>query len=108
MILDTDASDVGIGAILSQVQRGRENGLAYDSRKLSKTEQNYCTTWRELLAVVVFTSHFRQYLLGAPFIVRTDRNSLQWLTKMKEPEGQLARWLERHDEYNWVAGSKEL
>ncbi|XP_061754270.1 uncharacterized protein LOC133551511 isoform X2 [Nerophis ophidion] len=101
MILDTDASDVGIGAVLSQVQQGVERVLAYGSRKLSKTEQNYCTTRRELLAVVDFTSHFRQYLLGRRFTVRTDHSSLRWLTRMKEPEGQLARWLERLGEYNF-------
>ncbi|KAJ3588488.1 hypothetical protein NHX12_012080 [Muraenolepis orangiensis] len=101
MILDTDSSDVGIGAVLSQVQEGRKRVLAYGSRKLSKTEQNYCTTRRELLAVVEFASHFRQYLLGRPFTVRTDHSSLRWRTQMKEPEGQLARWLERLGEYNF-------
>ncbi|XP_062374552.1 uncharacterized protein LOC134062534 isoform X1 [Sardina pilchardus] len=101
MILDTDASDTGVGAVLSQLQQGRERVLAYGSRKLSKTEQNYCTTRRELLAVVEFTSHFRQYLLGRHFTVRTDHSSLRWLTKMKEPEGQLARWLERLGEYDF-------
>lgn len=101
MMLDTDASDVGIGAVLSQMQDGEERVLAYGSRKLTKTEQNYCTTRRELLAVVEFTSHFRQYLLGRPFTVRTDHSSLRWLTKMKEPEGQLARWLERLGEYDF-------
>lgn len=94
MILDTDASDVGIGAGLSQVQHGRERVLAYGSRKLSKTEQNYCTTRRELLAVVDFTSYFCQYLLGRHFTVRTDHSRLWWLTKIKESEGQLARWIE--------------
>lgn len=63
MILDTDASDIGIGAVLSQVEHGTECVLAYGSRKFTKSEQNYCTTRRELLAVVEFTSHFRQYLL---------------------------------------------
>ena len=101
MLLDTDASDTGIGAVLSQVQQGRERVLAYGSRKLSKTEQNYCTTRRELLAVVEFTSHFRQYLLGRHFTVRTDHSSLRWLTKMREPEGQLARWLEKLGEYDF-------
>ncbi|KAF7648018.1 hypothetical protein LDENG_00163380 [Lucifuga dentata] len=47
MILDTDASDVGIDTVLSQVQQGRERVLAYGSCKLSKTEQNYCTTWSQ-------------------------------------------------------------
>jgi len=67
MILDTDTSDVDIGAVLYQMQQGRERVLAYGSCALSKTEQNYCTTRRELLAVVEFTSHFRQYLLWQPF-----------------------------------------
>lgn len=101
MILDTDASDTGIGAVLSQMQDGAERVLAYGSRKLAKPERNYCTTRQELLAIVDFTSHFRQYLLGRPFKVRTDHSSLRWLTRMKEPEGQLARWLERLAEYEF-------
>lgn len=101
MILDTDASDTGIGAVLSQMQGGTERVLAYGSRKLSKAEQNYCTTRRELLAIVDFTSHFRQYLLGRSFKVRTDHSSLRWLTRMREPEGQLARWLEKLAEYEF-------
>ncbi|XP_030595617.1 uncharacterized protein LOC115787179 [Archocentrus centrarchus] len=100
-LLDTDASDCGIGAVLSQVQGGEERVLAYGSRRLSATEQNYCTTRRELLAVVEFTSHFRQYLLGRPFTVRTDHSSLRWLTRLREPEGQLARWLEKLAEYDF-------
>ncbi|XP_036003984.1 LOW QUALITY PROTEIN: uncharacterized protein LOC118566341 [Fundulus heteroclitus] len=101
MILDTDASDTGIGAVLSQIQGCVERVLAYGSRKLPKPEQNYCTTRRELLAIVEFTSHFRQYLLGQPFKVRTDHSSLRWLTKMREPEGQLAQWLEKLAEYDF-------
>ncbi|KAL2087962.1 hypothetical protein ACEWY4_016790 [Coilia grayii] len=101
LILDTDASNVGIGSVLSQVQDGEERVLAYGGRRLSTTEQNYCTTRRELLAVVEFATHFRQYLLGRHFVVRTDHSSLQWLIRMKEPEGQLARWLENLGEYNF-------
>lgn len=44
LFLNTDASDWGIGAVLSQVQGGEERLLAYGSRRLSATEQNYCTT----------------------------------------------------------------
>ncbi|KAM6975889.1 retrovirus-related Pol polyprotein from transposon 412 [Tautogolabrus adspersus] len=101
LLFDTDASDCGIGAVLSQVQGDEERVLAYGSRRLSSTEQNYCTTRRELLAVVEFASHFRQYLLGRPFTVRTDHSSLRWLTRLKEPEGQLARWLEKLAEYDF-------
>ncbi|KAF7695155.1 hypothetical protein HF521_006878, partial [Silurus meridionalis] len=101
LVLDTDASNFGIGAVLSQQQKGEERVLAYGSRSLTPTEQNYCTTRRELLAVVEFTAHFRQYLLGRPFTVRTDHSSLQWLLRMREPEGQLARWLEKLGEYDF-------
>lgn len=64
-ILDTDASNDGIGAVLSQCDaEGKEHVVAYASRLLSKAERNYCVTRRELLAVVTFLSYFRPYLLG--------------------------------------------
>jgi hypothetical protein len=71
-LLDTDASDSGIGAVLSQLDEGRERVVAYASRLLSKPERQYCVTRRELLAVVVFTRHFRPFLLGSKFTLRTD------------------------------------
>jgi len=64
-ILDTDASNTGIGGVLSQLdEAGNECVIAYASRTLSKAERRYCVTRRELLAVVTFTQHFRPYLLG--------------------------------------------
>lgn len=102
-ILDTDASDTGIGAVLSQVQEdGSERVIAYASRVLTKPERRYCVTRRELLAVVSFVQHFRPYLLGKHFLLRTDHGSLTWLSNFKEPEGQLARWLERLQEYDFT------
>ena len=101
-ILDTDASDTGIGAVLSQLDdTGQERVIAYASRLLSKPERQYCVTRRELLAVVVFTRHFRSFLLGTKFIVRTDHGSLTWLKNFKDPEGQMARWLERLQEFDF-------
>ena len=102
-LLDTDASDNGIGAVLSQVQEdGRECVIAYASRMLTKAERRYCVTRKELLAVVTFVHHFRHYLLGQQFTLRTDHGSLTWLKNFKHPEGQLARWLERLEEYNFT------
>lgn len=98
-ILDTDASNTGIGAVLSQTDGdGIEKVVAYASRMLSKPERQYCVTRRELLAVVYFTRHFRPYLAGRRFTLRTDHGSLMWLCNFKEPEGQLARWLEKLQE----------
>ena len=69
-ILDTDASNDAIGALLSQCdEQGEEHVIAYASHLLSKAERNYCVTRKELLA---FISYFRTYLLGQQFTLCTD------------------------------------
>ncbi|KAK7918651.1 hypothetical protein WMY93_009935 [Mugilogobius chulae] len=100
-ILDTDASNNSVGAVLSQVQWGEERVLTYASSHLSPAQQRYCVTRRELLAVVRFTRQFRHYLLGRKFLLRTDHGSLTWLFRFKCPEGQLARWLEELSQYDF-------
>ena len=67
-ILDTDASDTGIGAVLLQVDGDdQERVIAYGSRLLTKPERWYCVTRRELLAVVTFTKQYHSYLTGQRF-----------------------------------------
>jgi len=100
-LLDTDACDVSIGAVLSQVQNGIERVIAYASRSLSKPERNYCVTRKELLAIVCFTKTFQQYLLGRQFVIRTDHSALQWLRTTPEPIGQQARWCEILEEFDF-------
>ena len=92
-ILDSDASLHGIGGVLSQIQNDEEEVIAYASRTLNPAQQQYCTTKRELLAVVTFMRHFKHYLLGRRFIIRTDHAPLIWLRNFKEPEGLIARWI---------------
>jgi hypothetical protein len=100
-ILDTDASAMGIGGVLSQNHPdGTERVIAYASQTLSKTERNYCTTKRELLAVVRMLKKFRHYLWGREFRLRTDHASLTWLLNFKDPDGMLQRWLTRMSEYH--------
>lgn len=98
-ILDTDASDQAIGAVLSQVQNKHERVIAYASSALTQEQKRYCTTRKELLAVVKFTRQFRHYLLGRPFLVRSDHSSLRWIMNFKNPNHQLARWLEELRQY---------
>ena len=100
-ILDTDASDFGIGAVLSQVQDGEEKVLAYASRALGKAERNYCVTRKELLAGVDFMMEFRQYLYGRILLWRTDHSALRWISNFKNAEGQLARWISTLAEFNY-------
>jgi len=100
-VLDTDASDKSIGAVLSQQQNGLERVLAYASRSLYRRERNYCVTRKELLAIVHFLRYFKQYLLGRTFKVRTDHAALPWLRRTPDPIGQQARWLEQMEEFNF-------
>ena len=101
-VVDTDASNTGIGGVLSQVQEDRQVVIAYFSKALSKPERNYCVTRRELLAVVKTLQHFHKYLIGRQFTLRTDHAALKWLLQFKNPEGQVARWLEQLQEFNFV------
>ncbi|MCG8078710.1 MAG: Ty3/Gypsy family RNase HI domain-containing protein, partial [Candidatus Thiodiazotropha taylori] len=109
-VLDTDASNEAIGAELIQVQNGQEKVIAYGSYALTKEQRRYCTTRKELLAIVRFCRQYRYYLLGKLFTIRTDHSSLRWLLNFKEPQGQLARWMEELSQYNmslkYRAGSK--
>ncbi len=89
-VLDTNASDLCLGAELSQIQDGVEHMISYGSVILSPNCRRYCTTHKELLAVVLFTRQFRHYLLGRKFIARTDNHSLIWLMQFKL---QKASWL---------------
>ena len=93
-ILNVDASDLCMGAVLSQKTEAGERVVAYASKTLTKSERRYCVTRKELLALVYFVKYFRHYLYGKKFVVRTDHGSLRWLMNFKTPEGQVARWIE--------------
>ena len=85
-LLQTDASAVGLGAVLEQGGRV----IAYTSRTLTKSEQQYSTIQKECLAAVYAMKQFRHYLLGRPFQLVTDHVPLQWLSAQKM-EGLLCR-----------------
>ena len=91
-ILQTDASNCGIGAILSQRDEyGHEHLVAFFSRKLLPRETRYSTIEKECLAIKLATHAFRVYLLGRKFVVQTDHRALEWLHRLKG-NAQLARW----------------
>lgn len=100
-VLDTDASLVGLGAVLQQQQGEHLRVIAYGSRSLSKAERNYSTTKRELLAVVYGLKQYRQFLLGRHFKLRVDHAALTYLRKTPEVIGQAARWMDLIEEYDF-------
>jgi len=74
--LDTDANDKSIGAVLRHIQDGQEKVIAYAGRALNKNEFSYCAFRKELLGVVYFTKHLKQYLLSKFFYLRSDNSAL--------------------------------
>ena len=88
-ILDADSSNDALGSVLSQEQDGQERVICYYSKCYSKTERRYCTTRKELLAIVCSIKHFHHYLYGRHFKVRSDHGSPRWLMNFKICEGSL-------------------
>ena len=92
-ILDTDASGVGLGAVLAQKQdNGTVRPIAYASRTLQSHVKNYGVTEMEALGVVWAVRHFRHYLYGHHCDVFTDHEALKSLLNTPHPSGRLARW----------------
>ncbi|CAG9118032.1 unnamed protein product [Plutella xylostella] len=89
----TDASDYGVGAMLTQTVDGKEHPIAYMSRSLTGAEKNYSITERETLAVITALEHWRCYLEnGQTFTVYTDHSALKWFLSLTNPTGRLARY----------------
>ncbi len=89
----TDASALGIGAVLMQTEEGkRPHAIAYASRVLTSAESKYSVTHLEALAVVWALKHFRDIIFGYPVTVYTDHIAVTHLFQGKNLTGRLARW----------------
>ena len=101
-VLDTDASHDCTGAVLSQIQSGREKVIAYASHRLTKAEKAYCVTRKELYAVYRYVLQFRHYLAGKRFIIRSDHQALQWILNLKSPNtSQFCTWKMELESYDF-------
>ena len=103
-VLHTDASKFGLGAVLAQMVNDEEKVIAYASKSLKKSQQNYTTSDRECLAIIWGIRHFRSHLLGKKFNLYTDHSALQFLQTMKlnrDLSGRLARYQMFLQEYEF-------
>ena len=99
-IVQTDASDEGLGAVLCQRIDGVEKVIKYLSRALQPCEKKWATREKEALAILWACEELRPYIIGNKFIVETDHQSLQWLRTVKSPARQ-CRWAIRLNEFDF-------
>ena len=104
-ILDTDASNFALGAVICQ--DGTERVIAYFCKTLGRSERNFCATRKELLATVKSVEHFHHYLYGRKFLIMIDHTALRWFLSFKNVEGQIARWIERLQQYDFEIKHRE-
>jgi hypothetical protein len=100
-ILTTDASNYAVGAVLSQGVVGQDRPIAFASRTLQKSEINYSTIEKELLAIIYATKHFRPYLYGVKFILYTDHQPLCYAFASNDGNGRLMRWRLKLQEFDY-------
>ena len=105
-ILQTDASGIAIGGVLSQNFNGEEHPVYYASRILKDAELRYSTVEKECLAIVYWVKYFRHYLIGREFKIITDQRALKWLLELKDPSSRLTRWSLRLQEYRFTVEHK--
>ncbi|SOV05179.1 uncharacterized protein UDID_17861 [Ustilago sp. UG-2017a] len=105
IIVETDASDFAVAAVLSQTfDQGARHPIAFFSKKLDPAQLNYPIFDKEMFAIVAAFKHWRQYLEGAKFQVQvlTDHRSLEYFTTTKKLNRRQARWSELLADFDFV------
>lgn len=106
LIVATDASQTGIGAVLFQTYQGRDHYLCFASKSLSGGQLNYSATRRELLAIIFALQRFRQYLYGVRFELHTDHRALTFMFTQKQVNYMILNWLDTLCDYEFTVVHK--
>ncbi|GJP60906.1 hypothetical protein CLOP_g18120 [Closterium sp. NIES-67] len=104
-VIEGDASDQAVGAVLMQDQGNGQQPIAYLSKKLHGEELNYPIHDKEALAIIITFKTWRCYLEGRKSIVYTDHCSLKYLKTQPTLSRRQVRWidfLETHFHYDIV------
>lgn len=99
--MQTDASQLGLGAVLTKSFDYGEKVVCYLSRSLTAGEAKYSITELECLAVVYAIEKYRPYVEGVRFKFITDHFTILRLSKLNNPSGGLARWSLRLQGYDF-------
>jgi hypothetical protein len=101
-VRQTDASGVGIAAVLYQEQQHTRRIISYASARLNVAQRRYHINEQERLAIVWAVKKYRPYLEEGPFVLRTDNKALLWLNTAKESNAKLTRWALHLQEFSFT------
>lgn len=101
-VVETDASAVGVAAVLLQETGGQLRPVSFISRTLKEAEQHYTVQEWECLAVVWAVDKFRPYLEHTLFEIHTDHASLKWMFTTEQTSSRVRRWVLRLQGFNCV------
>jgi len=99
IILKTDASNVGLGAVLCQIIDGVERVIAFGSKLLNPSEQKLHIYQKELLAIMWAVEKYKEYIVGETFSIVTDNSAVSYLSRLKDTDSKVARWASRIEPY---------
>jgi hypothetical protein len=105
-VVTTDASDEGIGGVLTQIHDGIEHVVEFFSRTLKPTEQLMSTFEKEALAAVSAVGRWHHYLEGRRFLLQTDNSALKWVLTNKTPSLRSRRWAMQLQQYDYEVRHK--
>lgn len=100
-IITTDASDIAVGAVLSQGKVPNDRPIQFASKVLNAAQKKYSTIEKELLGIVFGITTYRHYVYGVPFILIVDHKPLVYLFNIKDPNSRLYRMRHLISEYNF-------